>query len=163
MTCAAFPSMDSSPAPPAPTPTSSHPKASAWHSSTPRSTTGCSRRYSPPTNHRLHFHSGAPSTSSIKRWTPSFITHSYAVLPEKTCHIITGVGSPGALGQNAGSADRPDGGLVVLDLPVAAGKAQARLVDEPGRRVLNRADLQPEALDALAQPGQALVLPALLA
>src|SRR6266568_4499877 len=97
MTCAAFASMDSSPAPPAPTPTSSHPKASVWHSSTPRSTTGCSRRYSPPTNHRLHFHSGAPSPSSIKRWTPTFITHSYAVLPKKTCHIVSGVGSRGAL------------------------------------------------------------------
>src|SRR6266581_2280234 len=88
MTCAAFASMDSSPAPPAPTPTSSHPKASVWHSSTPRSTTGCSRRYSPPTNHRLHFHSGAPSTSSIKRWTPTFITHSYALLPEKLVTLL---------------------------------------------------------------------------
>src|SRR5216683_7818971 len=114
MTCAAFASMDSSPAPPAPTPTSSHPKASAWHSSTPRSTTGCSRRYSPPTNHRLHFHSGAPSTSSIKRWTPTFITHSYAVLPEKTCHIITGVGSPGALGAYQESRRRYEESIVLL-------------------------------------------------
>jgi len=76
---------------------------------------------------------------------------------------VEGVG-PKVVGQDwdAGSAHRPDGGLVVLDLAVAARQAQARFVDEPGWRVLNRTYLQAEALDPLAQPCQVRVLPALL-
>src|SRR5438128_1402064 len=83
MPCAAFASTDSSLESRAPTPTSSHPKVSVWHSSTPRSTTGCSLLYSGPTNLQLDSQSVALFTSSIKLSSPTLITHAYALPPEK--------------------------------------------------------------------------------
>src|SRR5215218_6956436 len=82
MTCAASVCTDSSPACLAPTPTFLRPKASDWHSSTPRSTTDCSFHYSPLTDLPPHCHSDARFTSSTKVSTPTSITRLYAVLPE---------------------------------------------------------------------------------
>src|SRR5207248_2110302 len=60
--------------------------------------------------------------------------------------------------RDAGLADVPDRLLVVLELLLLAGQAEPDLVDPVGRHVLDRADLQPEALHALAQLDQVVVL-----
>ena len=65
--------------------------------------------------------------------------------------------------RHAGAGHGADGGLVVLDLLVAAFEAHHRLVVEMGGDVLDRLELQAGGLDLLDQRADVLLLPARIA